>query len=232
MSTLNPYDFEYFPDFTDGSDIQDAAKATLQKYFHTYLGAWERKKNRTPGSMLRPSKGSYSTSINEDWADRPDGDLPGVVIVCPGLLDEPTVHGGRVTLKWALGIGVVCSGVDAKDAEKNAKGYGSCVRNIFMRQARSLGGVIDALTYVNERYDEYDPTDNNTQFLATAMLSWVAEVTVDGRFGKIPDHLIDPEEENPGSEDPTPPTVQSTHTTIRKPGTAEIATSETSVEIS
>lgn len=131
-----------------GSDVRAAAQATLQRWLPTYLAEMQRQKNLT----LPPVR-HYSTGIPDDT---PPDQLPGVVLVAPGITGEPERRGaGRYDAWWALGVGVVVAHKERDTACLWAETYTGALKACLVQQ-KALGGFASDLEWVDEEVTQAD----------------------------------------------------------------------------
>lgn len=147
-----------FGSLITGSDVEAWVTDTLQTWMATYLGEMERRTGR-PGGSLQPPR-SYVT-VNElvRW---PEEQIPAVIIVSPGLADEPARHGdGGYTAGWVVDIGVIVSASSRQATSELAKVYAVAVRAALL-QHRSLGGRASGVSWVDESYDDLPAEQGRT----------------------------------------------------------------------
>lgn len=160
---------DVFGRIVDGSVVEKAAIDTLVKWSPTYINEVCRQRGRQPGSI--PYIKSYTTVNNFDnWEiDR----LPCALIISTGVGDRPKKHGSKYKSSFILGIGIVASARSQVDSNALAKLYGAAVRAVFV-QNPSLGGVTDAVDWIDERYDDLPAADGRT--LATCQSIFSVDV--------------------------------------------------------
>jgi hypothetical protein len=150
--TLTPaVDLDVFGRVLAGSDVEEAAKLHLQKWFGTYLAFMERQKNLTAGSLARPR--SWITT--NEFDKFPEAQMPCVLIISPGLVGEPTKGGGhgRYRAKWALATAVIVSAATRAEADQYAKWYAACLRAVMI-QKPSMDGFAIGNEWLGESYDD------------------------------------------------------------------------------
>jgi hypothetical protein len=137
------------------SDVERAALATIKKWVSTYLGEAEGQHDRARGSLPRPR--SYTTTNSFDkW---PEDQLPCVLLVCPGLVEQPRAEGnGHYHAVFAVGVAVIVSAKTEAATEELAKLYVSAVRTCLIQQ-QSLGGFADSTEWLDETYDDLPSED-------------------------------------------------------------------------
>lgn len=152
---------EVFGPLVIGTDVEQAALNTLQTWAPEYIPWVARKVGRDPSTLPLPR--SWVTSVDTDrW---PEEQLPSVMLVSTGLTDEPQRDGrGVYTAHFAIGLAVVVSARDRAETDELAKIYTAALRAILL-QHQSLGGIADAVEWVDERYDVL-PERNRRQLAA------------------------------------------------------------------
>lgn len=132
------------------TELENAAKVTVQTWISTYLAEVERQHGIVAGRYERPR--GYSTTNDFDrWEE---DQLPCIIIVSPGMSSTPVKRGdGNYNTWWALGVGVVCSGDTEHDTRAMVDIYTAAIRALLI-QRPSLNQFAQGLNYEDERYDE------------------------------------------------------------------------------
>lgn len=171
-------------------DIEDAAKATLDKWlWPTYTGAVERFKHLTPGIL--PEPGAWSTS---SFFDAMPGDefLPLVVIVCTGTSERPLKDGkGTYHAVYQLDIGVVVS--EPENPRRLASYMGLAIRGCLNH--KQLEGLDAEVDWLGDRSDDLP-------FEAERSLA-AARVQFKVKLRDVMSRGAGPEEPAPTPEDPS-----------------------------
>jgi hypothetical protein len=179
--------------------VEDAVKATLKTWFHTYLKEVLIQRGIDDTADL-PVPRTYRTF--KEFDHYPDQSLPAVVIISPGTVEEPTKEGdGQVTACFRVGVAIINKAKNEHLVNRNCKIYASAARAILVQQ-RSLGGLANGVKWISEGYEE-GPTDK-FRSLGASTLEFDIDVPgiVNAREGPAvptpptPDDL-------PGSEWPT-----------------------------
>jgi hypothetical protein len=141
-----------------GRDVELAALSTLKRWSGTYLAELERRSNRTPGSL--PRVRSWATAADfETW---PEDQVPRVLVVSPGLAEEPQASGqGDYRAAWSLGFGVVVSAATMAETMVLAKLYTAALR-VCLLQHQSLEGVAAGVEWLDESYDDLPSVDTRS----------------------------------------------------------------------
>jgi hypothetical protein len=152
-----------FGNITVASDVEYAVRDLLQKWFPTYLREVERQTG-WEGEEL-PSPRNY-TNRNEFDA-LPGEELPKVVVISPGLLEEPThpEGGGYYRAVWHLGIGVATAAQTEEEADRKVKMYGAAARAILV-QNQSVDGFAIGVHWEEEKYDDLPIEDQHANYKA------------------------------------------------------------------
>lgn len=141
---------ESFGAIISGADVREAVVDTIKLWQATYLAEIERQTARLPASL--PLIRSFTAATEFDhW---PEDQLPGAVVVAPGLADQPRRSGdGRLEGTWVVGVAVVTSGQDRTGSITLCELYVAAVRAMLL-QHPSLGGFAESTQWVDERYDD------------------------------------------------------------------------------
>jgi hypothetical protein len=143
------------------------------------LAEAERERGLKPRTL--PIIKNYTT-VNEfrNWAAE---DTPVVVIVSPGLAEEPAMKGdGTYRAKFHLGVAVIVEANNRDNTRKLARIYGPVVRQLMLQQ-QGLGGISSAVEYEDERYDE--PPEREDHAVMAVQVTFRVEVhnVVNKRLG-------------------------------------------------
>lgn len=171
-----------FGPLVTGTQVEQAALETLQLWTPEYLAWVARQTDREPGSLIQPRSWTISTDT-ERW---PEEQLPSVMLVSTGLTDEPSRDGkGEYTARFALALAVTVSAKDAASTDALCKLYTAALRAILV-QHQSLGGLADAVEWVDEQYDVLSDTRNKRQ-LAMGQVIFRVQVggVVSGKTGPM-----------------------------------------------
>src|SRR5215831_15728670 len=107
------------------SQIEEDVINTLQKWFPTYLAEVARQLGISKNSLPQPTNYTNRNSFDAEQGEK----IPKVVVVCPGLLDNP-VHDARGIYRaiWRVGVGVATAAKDEQSANMLVKAYGAAAR--------------------------------------------------------------------------------------------------------
>lgn len=186
-------DENIFGPLVTGSQVEAAALNTLKLWAPEYLAWVARETGRDPDSLTLPR--SWVTSVDTDrW---PEEQLPSVMLISTGLTGEPSRDGkGRYTAHFAIGLAVVVSARDRATTDELAKLYTAALRAILL-QHQSLGGLAQAVEWVDERYDAL-PDGKSRRQLAAGQVVFRVQVSnvISGKTGpRVP--RVDPTPDYP-----------------------------------
>lgn len=176
----------------DGSVVEKAAIDTIDDYIAAYLAQAERDRGWTPGEI--PTPNSYSTTNRFARVDLA-AQTPAVIVVSPGLADDPVAEGsGEIRAKWSLGFAVCVSANDQESVNELCKLYTSCIRTIILQKS-SLGGLASGTTWIDETYDDLPPEQQRTLAVGTGLFTVEVRNVVDWKLGPAAppsDPTVDP----------------------------------------
>jgi hypothetical protein len=177
---------------------------TLKKWLPVYLPEVERQLGR-PLQMPQPK--TYTT--RRKFAKFPEDQLPTIIVVSPGLDDDPNEEGdGSYRATWRIHIGCVVSTSDMAATNLAAKIMGAATRSVILQHA-SLGGIACGVEWYDESYDDL-PDDDASRSLGASSVSFRVEVEDVVNWKRGPDgvYLPDPDPDaQPGDEWPVADTV-------------------------
>jgi hypothetical protein len=186
-----------FDDIKPSTLLEAAAAMTLKKWMPTYL---QELKLQVDLDYDLATPRSYTNKRTEpvNW---PEEQLPGILVVCPGVTGRPSMEGsGHYRAPFGVVVGVINSANTKFATNVNNKLYAAAVRAIMV-QKPSLGGVASGTEWIDESYDE-TPEDAERD-LAVATLSFTIEL--DGVVNRLAGPTVpDPPDPDtlPGSEWP------------------------------
>lgn len=164
--TVNPI----FGKLLVASEIEEAAIDTLIKWFPTYIKEVERQLGLQVGQIKPPV--NYS---NRNSFDSLSGEaMPKVVVISPGMIDEPQLFGKTYNAQWALGVGVAMSAQSEGLANAMVKMYGAAARGIMLHQFRKTR-MSQAVRLISETYDDL-PVESQFQHYRAAGVYFSVDV--------------------------------------------------------
>jgi len=121
----------YGPIF-DGSLLTRAVVGTLRKWYQRYIREIEFQRPDCVVGEIPPPK-TYAERWRFD--SYPDDRIPAVIVVSPGMTEQPRRAGdGSVSGWWALGVGVIAAASTEDNSERLAKVYGAAARLILSQK--------------------------------------------------------------------------------------------------
>lgn len=165
--------------------LEMAIVDTLDQYILDYINTF------APGTA--PPASITRRNTIDNWVEE---QLPCIVVASIGLVGEtPPKRGAAnrpvITLPFGVGIGTIVSAATQTDTRDVAQDYSACIRHLML-QYQSLGlekGVIEGITYVDERYNELVDSDQNRSLLAATVFF---AIQVNDQIGPKPPVLEDP----------------------------------------
>lgn len=192
-----------FGPIIDANQVEEAVRDTLQLWFPTYLRELENQRGMTEGEMPPPR--AYVVSGDNDR--EPEDQLPAVVVVSPGLAENPFQEGdGSFRAPWSVGVGIFTSARDRESTEKLVRQYCAVARTIML-QKQSLGGFADGTEWIDEDFDEIEFDDTRTIGAGLVEFTVMVAEVVNRRGGPAKPTLPDPVGQ-PGSNWPLVETYQ------------------------
>lgn len=113
-------------------DVEDAITATIALWADIYLSERERQVGLTVGTLARPA--SYNDTYDlENW---PEGQLPGVAVVCPGTVEKPEERGsGDIEAWFEASIDLIVSDQTEALARRVAGHYQAAISTLLGQQS-------------------------------------------------------------------------------------------------
>lgn len=167
----NPYGSAIGP-LVSGRDVELAALTFLKRWSGTYLAEAERQTGRAPRSL--PRIRGWQTA--PDFEKFPEDQLPCVLLVSPGLAEQPRPDGqGFYRAKFMLGVAAIVSTATMESTAELAKLYCACLRAAIL-QHQSLEGFAAGIDWIDESYDDLESIDTRSLGAGQAIFA----VQVDG----------------------------------------------------
>jgi len=126
-----PTDDVYLSIF-DGSLLTRAVMNTLRMWYPRYIREIEFQRGDLEIGRIPPP-----VTYAERWTfdSYPDDKMPAVIVVSPGMMDQPRRDGdGTVSGWWAIGVGVIAAAATEDNSERLAKIYGAAARSILSQK--------------------------------------------------------------------------------------------------
>lgn len=167
---------DVFGPIITGKDVREAVVVMIKRWEPTYRALINDRYDKA-----LPAFRSYVAAVDLD--KMVEDQVPSCVVVAPGLMDVPERHArdGYVA-RWAVGVGVVVSGLSRENTLELAELYAAIVRSIILQQYDE-SGIINATYWVGERYDELDTTNARTLAAGVVQFGMDVESVVNPIFG-------------------------------------------------
>lgn len=142
--------------------VEDAVIATLRKWLPTMLSEVERQAGLEAGYHERPVDYTSRTEFDK-W---PEEQLPLVIVVCPGIPDDPVKEGrGTYRAKYDIGIVVVVSSIDKDSTRRIAQRMGAAVRTVLAKKSSldlAFDGTVRGTDWIGTKNNELRAEDDRT----------------------------------------------------------------------
>lgn len=176
-----------FGPFKSGPVVEAAVQAHIEKWFPTYLRAVEPLGEYAEGSL----QDFRTIETNPEFERWPEDQIPGLLIVSPGMVPGSAKQegNGKVRGKFVIGLGIVCSADTRKNSNELAGWYGVAMLGLML-QKPSLGKFARGVELKDVSYDDLGSDGIRTQ--ASNLLVFEVEVPeiIDTHFGPlIPEDL-------------------------------------------
>jgi hypothetical protein len=145
--------------------VEDAVIATIKLWLPTYMSEVERQLGLTPNYYQRPP-GDASYTVRADFDKWPEEMLPVVIVISPGIDDDPPKDGNR-RYRASFQIGTVCvvSSINQLETRRYAYRMGAALRAVLV-QKQSLGQAFDGrvrgVTWHGSRNNEMASEDQRS----------------------------------------------------------------------
>jgi hypothetical protein len=145
--------------------VEDAVIATLRLWLPTYMSEVERQLGLDPAYYQRPP-GDASYVVHSDFDKWPEEMLPLVIVVSPGIDDDPPKDGNR-RYRASFQIGTICvvSSITQEETRRYAQRMGAALRAALI-QKQSLGqafeGRVRGVTWHGSRNNELQSDSERT----------------------------------------------------------------------
>jgi hypothetical protein len=195
--------------------VERMVRDTVAKWWKDYMAEFERQTGKPPRYYAEPLSYEVSSEFTE-WAD---DRLPVILVVSPGLAEQPTYNNQYVMGEWQVGVAAIVGGIDRRSTRDNQMAY-AAVNRLILHQIRRLGetspdpdqGVIIGSKWVDEGYRDMTAVDTRTFGSSTVVFN--VQVKVMDTKGKPPQKQ--PLDDPYGSPVGDWPTVTSTPYEITK----------------
>lgn len=195
--------------------VEDAVVNHLFNWTSTFLTEIERQLGLTPPYYQRPAKSSYT--VRADFDKWPEEMLPLVVVVAPGIDDDPIKEGkGQYRAKFNIGVTSVVSSISQVETRRYAYRMGGAIRAAMVKKQsldHALNDSVRGVDWIGERNSEIEQSADRSVW-ANRQLFVIEVSDVLTRTGSPAVPEIDPTAAPP----PDPPSVlTATETIVRMP---------------
>lgn len=196
------------------ADVETAVLATLNLWLPTYISEVERQAgNLTVGTLARPRSAQSSFDF-ENWVE---GQLPALVVVCPGTAGSFDRQGAGVYSAWfEVQTGVLVEDTTEANARRVAQLHQAAVDGVMVQHG-TLGGFATDMNLIS-RQTRLPDVSNRTLAYAESMYHVMVDDIVARPGGPPRPDVPLPDPTAPWPDDPTittPATV--TFTGLRLP---------------
>lgn len=158
------------------SKLEDDARDHISAWIETYLREVTRQTLGPAAVGKIPTPASISS--RNDFVKFPEDNLPAIVIINAGVVDEPVPDGeGIYGAWWAMGVGVLASASTEDATRLVTQIYGAALRALLVQKPNMNNGGYQ-VEWVDETYDDM-PIEDQTRTLRSVRLVfrvWVDEV--------------------------------------------------------
>lgn len=162
-----------FGSIFSANQLEEAAIATLQLWFPTYLREIERQVGLAVGELDTPKNYSNRNSFDTERGE----ETPKIVAISPGIIGQPRKNGsGKYSAIWQLGIGIAFAAKTEAEANAKTKNYASAIRALIVQQPK-LDGTLNIIEVVwfGEQYVDL-PIPNRVELFRSASLMFHFEI--------------------------------------------------------
>lgn len=190
-----------------GYDVEQWVLALLVRWSSTYIAELERQHGYQAGALSRVRGWAYGPTFDK-W---PEDQLPGVLVVCPGVVPPPDRDGdGVYRARWNVQIGCCCSANTQQKSHELAQMYVAAHKAIVAHRP-SLEGHAESARWLDESYDPLDYDETRSLYAGYATFSIEVDDVLTTLAGPIT-----PDDPLPDPLEPWPlyPTVQTHDETV------------------
>lgn len=187
-----------FGPIISSDQVEDAIRNTLRDWFPTYLREYELQAGIPANSLPEPR----AYIVTNDVEKEPEDQMPAILVVSPGLVEEPMPDGeGLYRAPFGVAVAVFTSASDRESTEDLVRQYVAMARAIMLHK-QTYGGIGDGTRWVDESYAELTFDDERT--IGAGQAVFVVEVAgVVRRYGGPPRPIEPDPDTQPGSNWPT-----------------------------
>lgn len=156
-------------------DVEQAVITTLTERLATHVDRCARRKAIDPDTTNFPIRPGSPITATKDFRDWPEGLLPFVQVVCPGMADRPVrdVEGYRAF--WEINVFVVVSARDRAATRRMRSVWEDAIGECLL-QHRSLGGIATSLDWLGESSSDVPIDSSDERTLQGTVLVCAAEI--------------------------------------------------------
>lgn len=182
---------------------EEAVRATLVKWLHTFLNEVERQHDIDAGTLARPREYTRTTEPRQ----LNSANLPVVAIEGTGPLGNPMVDSKQViAAEYGVSVTVYAKGRDRDDALDNARIIGAAIRAaLTSEQGCTLEGAATDVRWIDEDFAVLEATRERTMAGTEEVFGVLLDDVM--TYGRGPDQP-DPDPD-PHAEYPDPYTAES-----------------------
>lgn len=179
-----------FERIVTGYDVEQWVVALLKRWSSTYLSELERQHGYIAGTLARVRGWTLAPSF-DNW---PEDQIPGVLVVSPGLVPPPSKDGyGVYRARWRIDVGCICSARTEQQSHEHAQLFIAAHKSIIA-QRPSLEGHASAADWLDENYDPLSFDDTRSLYAGYAGFSIeVDDVLTTGAGPITPDDPLVPD---------------------------------------
>lgn len=165
--------------------VEDAVVSHLKTWLPSYLAEVE---DAVPGVergfYKRPPGSSYTTRADFDkW---PEEMLPAIVVVSPGIDDDPVKDGrGNIRAQFQIGVVAVVSSTDQVATRRYAYRMGAAIRGVLIQKpslGQAFNGAVRGIDWVGSRNNELPDSGSADRSIWACQQLFIVEV--DGLLSK------------------------------------------------
>lgn len=171
-----------------GHDVEGWVADVQRKWSCTYLCELERQHGIEPG-YLQSVRGWVLSPTFDKW---PEDQIPGVLVVSPGLVPPPVKDGAGVyRARWRIDVGVICSARTQELSHQYAMLY-LRAHSAIVAHRPSLEGHALAADWLDEVYTPLEYDDTRSLYAGFASFSIEVDDVMTARAGPT-----DPDPQDP-----------------------------------
>lgn len=153
-----------FSTIISDDQVEEAVLETIRKWLPTYMSEVERQRGLDPPYYQRPQSGSYY--VRTDFDKWPEEMLPAVIIIAPGIEDDPTRSGAGIYRgKFGIAVTSVVSSNNQEETRRYAMRMGAAIRAAILQHQsldQAMDGQVRGVDFVGSRNNELPPEDERT----------------------------------------------------------------------